>query len=63
MPSIAIENTSMIPNKRKIVALKEKSLKVPNIQKNIKSEQAPLNGPKLSNRALEIQKEEFLLSK
>jgi len=51
----------VVPLKRKIIALNEK---VPSVHKNVKKNNfTPLNGPKLSNRALEIQKEEFLLSK
>eukprot|EP00833_Pecoramyces_ruminatium_P012189 jgi/Orpsp1_1/1186221/evm.model.d7180000048989.1 len=72
MPISTLEPVSVISRKRnleintyeKIPSL-AKNLKVTSIEKNNKKPTnfTHLNGPKLSNRALEIQKEEFLLSK
>jgi len=68
----ALEPISVISNKRNLefnnfekVPSHNRNLKVTSIQRNNKKARIfkPLNGPKLSKRALEIQNEEFLLSK
>ncbi|KAG4089644.1 PLP-dependent transferase [Neocallimastix lanati (nom. inval.)] len=68
----ALEPVSVISNKRNLkynnfekIPYNNENFKVTTIQNNNKKGKSfiPLNGPKLSKRALEIQNEEFLLSK
>ncbi|ORY22792.1 PLP-dependent transferase [Neocallimastix californiae] len=68
----ALEPVSVISNKRNLkynnfekVPYNNENFKVTTIKNNSKKGKyfTPLNGPKLSKRALEIQNEEFLLSK